>query len=189
MAVAARPTAADLLAAAGRHVPDVIQSNLGVLFCGINPSLYSGFTGHHFARPGNRFWPALQAAGFTKRLLHPSEERELLASGCGITNLVNGATRSAAELTSREFVKGGKALLAKVKRYRPGVVAILGVSACRLAFRKETVEIGRQPEGLGPAILWVLPNPSGLNARYTPARLAVIFRALRADAEKISFSR
>lgn len=189
MTATARPSAADLLAAKGRHLPDVIDSRLRVLFCGINPGLYSAFAGHHFARPGNRFWPALQAAGFTKRRLHPSETNQLLALGYGITNLVSRATGSAAELTGRELARGGKILLAKVKRYRPGVVAILGLGAYRMAFRKQKAAIGRQRERLGSSILWVLPNPSGLNAQYTPARLAAIFRELWADAESISTSR
>ena len=174
-----RPRTADLLSAAGRRVPDLIRPDLRILFCGINPGLYSAFTGHHFARPGNRFWPALHAAGFTDRLFTPGEEHELLVIGYGITNLVNRATASAAELTSQQLLAGGRALTAKAKRYTPRVVAILGVSAYRIAFRKDDAEVGPQPDRLGPSILWVLPNPSGLNAHYTPTKLAAVFRDLR----------
>lgn len=173
-----RPTAATLLSAAGGKVPDLIRPNLRILFCGINPGLYSAFTRHHFARPGNRFWPALHAAGFTDRVLDPREEQELLTLGYGITNLVNFATASAAELTPGQLVAGGRVLLAKTQRYTPQVVAILGVSAYRLAFRKDHAEIGKQPDRFGPSVLWILPNPSGLNAHYTPKRLAASFREL-----------
>ena len=174
-----KPTKADLLAAAGKTIPDIIAPNLRVLFCGINPGLYSGATGHHFARPGNRFWPTLYAAGFTDRLLAPSEERELLAYGYGITNLVQRATATAAELTSDELAVGGQRLIAIVQQYRPQVLAILGISAYRMAFARPRAVIGQQPETIDPAALWVLPNPSGLNAHYTPADLARVFGEFR----------
>jgi TDG/mug DNA glycosylase family protein len=178
-----KPTPSDLLAAAGRAVPDVIAPKLRVLFCGINPSLYSGFTGHHFARPGNRFWPTLYAAGFTDRLMSPAEERLLLACGYGITNLVDRATSSAAELTPIQLMAGATKLRAKAERYRPGTVAVLGVGAYRIAFGRPKVGIGEQLESLGSAALWVLPNPSGLNAHYTPTKLAAVFRSFRRRIE------
>jgi double-stranded uracil-DNA glycosylase len=178
-----RPTKADLLAAAGKTIEDVIAPNLKVLFCGINPGLYSGYTGHHFARPGNRFWPTLHAAGFTPRRLAPSEERELLLHGYGITNLVRRATATAAELTAAELQSGGERLLSKVEHFRPAVVAVLGVTAYRAAFGLPRATLGEQPGGLGPARLWVLPNPSGLNAHYTPAMLADVYREFRLAVE------
>jgi TDG/mug DNA glycosylase family protein len=179
MPEAKKPTKADLLAAAGKAVPDVIAPGLQILFCGINPGLYSGYTGYHFARPGNRFWPTLYAAGFTPRLLSPAEEHELLNYGYGVTNLVERATATANELTSAELAAGGERLIAKVEQYRPRVVAILGISAYRAAFARPRAGLGRQPEPLGPATLWVLPNPSGLNAHYTPASLARLYRDFR----------
>lgn len=174
-----KPTQADLLAAANQTIPDVIDPGLTVLFSGINPGLYSGYTGHHFARPGNRFWPTLYAAGFTDRLLKPAEQMELLRTGYGITNLVERATATAAELTPAELLAGGQQLLAKVKHYQPKVLAVLGISAYRTAFQRPKAQMGEQPEGMGPARLWILPNPSGLNAHYTPADLARVFREFR----------
>jgi TDG/mug DNA glycosylase family protein len=169
----------EVAAAAGRTVPDLIAPELIVLFCGINPSLYSGATGHHFARPGNRFWPALHAAGFTERLLHPSEERLLLDYRLGVTNLVARATAGAAELETEELQAGRRILERKVRRYRPRCVAVLGVGAYRSAFQRPKAVIGRQIDLLGDAALWVLPNPSGLNAHYQLADLAQHFGALR----------
>lgn len=178
-----KPTRDDLLAAQDKTVRDVIASGLRVLFCGINPGLYSGATGHHFARPGNRFWPTLHRAGFTPRLLHPSEERELLTYGYGITNLVPRATATADELLPQELVAGQRRLQSKVKRYQPQVVAVLGISAYRTAFAQKAVSLGRQPEPLSKAVVWVLPNPSGLNAHYQLPDLAKHFRALREAVE------
>jgi TDG/mug DNA glycosylase family protein len=175
----ARPTRAELLAAAGRTVPDVIASGLRVLFCGINPGLFSAATGHHFARPGNRFWPTLYRAGFTGRLLVPAEERELLHVGCGITNLVGRATARAEELGPEELVAGRQRLSAKVKRCHPNVLAVLGISAYRTAFGQPKATLGRQPEPFAGAVVWVLPNPSGLNAHYQLPELASFFRELR----------
>lgn len=174
-----RPTAADLLAARDKSVRDVIAPDLRVLFVGINPGLYTAAVGHHFARPGNRFWTALHAAGFTPRLLAPHEERALLAYGCGITNVVNRATAAASELTPTEIRAGGRRLRAKVRRYRPRAVALLGLTTYRVAFERPHAALGRQPEGLDGAELWVLPNPSGLNAHFKPADFARLFRALR----------
>lgn len=178
-----RPTRADLLAAQDKTVRDVIAPGLRVLFCGINPGLYSGATGHHFARPGNRFWPTLHLAGFTPRLLDPGEERELLTLGYGITNLVPRATATADELASEELVAGRKRLETKVKRYQPQIVAVLGISAYRTAFVRRDVALGRQPEPLANAVVWVLPNPSGLNAHYQLAGLVEHFRMLRKAVE------
>jgi len=173
-----RPTKADLLAAADQTVPDVIGPGLAVLFCGINPGLYSAATGHHFARPGNRFWPTLHAAGFTDRLLHPSEERELLALGYGITNVVARASAAADDLTEAELVAGGKRLRAKVRRHAPRFLAVLGVGAYRVAFGRPEAAVGPQPEAIGPSRVWVLPNPSGLNAHYQTRDLVAVFREL-----------
>jgi TDG/mug DNA glycosylase family protein len=182
-----KPTRAELLAAQNKTVRDVIAPGLRVLFCGINPGLYSGATGHHFARPGNRFWPTLHQAGFTPRLLHPSEERELLTYGYGITNLVARATATADELSPEELVAGQRRLKAKVKRYQPQVVAVLGISAYRTAFGEKIVTLGKQPDQLENAAVWVLPNPSGLNAHYQLADLAEHFRALRKAVEHNTF--
>jgi TDG/mug DNA glycosylase family protein len=174
-----RPTLADVRAAHGRTIRDVIAPRLDVLFCGINPGLYTAATGHHFARPGNRFWPALFAAGFTARLLFPWEQKELLKRGCGVTNLVPRATATAAELTTDEIRAGGKALERKVRRYRPRVVAIVGIGAYRVAFDRPRAVLGLQPETLVGADLWVLPNTSGLNANHRPADFAAAFAELR----------
>ena len=176
---APRPSRADLFAAADRGIRDVIAPGLRVLFVGINPGLYSAATGHHFARPGNRFWPALHAAGFTPRLLHPSEQRALLENRCGVTNLVNRATATAAELAPHEFVAGRRRLAAKVRRYRPQTVAFLGVGAYCQAFSIKRATVGRQAEPFEGAWVWVLPNPSGLNANYQLPALVRLFRRLR----------
>jgi TDG/mug DNA glycosylase family protein len=174
-----KPTKEQLLAATEKTVRDVIAPNLRVLFCGINPGLYTAAVGHHFARPGNRFWPALFAGGFTERLLSPFDERELLKGGYGITNVVSRTTASADQLTREEIVAGGARLKAKVLRYKPRVLAILGVGAYRTAFSQPKAAVGRQAETLGDTMLWVLPNPSGLNANYQAAALARLFRELK----------
>lgn len=177
---ARRPTRAELLAAVDRPVRDVIAPGLHVLFCGINPGLYTAWSGHHFAGPGNRFWPTLHAAGFTPRRLHPSEERELLALGYGVTNVVARATATAAELAPEEYVAGGRALARKVRRHAPRVLAVLGMGAYRTAFARPKAGLGEQPERIGETRVWVLPNPSGLNANYQAADLARLFEELRA---------
>ena len=174
-----KPTKEQLLAATEKTVRDVIAPDLRVLFSGINPGLYTAAVGHHFARPGNRFWPALYAAGFTDRLLSPFEERELLKSGYGITNVVARTTATANLLTKEEIVAGGERLRAKVLRYHPKVLAILGLGAYRTAFNQPKATVGRQPDLIGNTVLWVLPNPSGLNANYQPAALARLLRELR----------
>ena len=161
-----KPTRADLLASAGTTVPDVIGPGLKVLFCGINPGLYTAAIGHHFGRPGNRFWPTLHAAGFTPRLFDPSEEQELLPLGYGITNVVARATAAADELTDDEFRAGGLLLAEKVKRLTPAFLAVLGVGAYRVAFGKPKAAVGEQPDRIDGTRVWVLPNPSGLNAFY-----------------------
>src|SRR5215208_6073209 len=177
-----KPTRADLLAAQDKTLRDVIAPGLRVLFCGINPGLYSGATGHHFARPGNRFWPALHGAGFTTRLVSPWEERLLLDEGLGITNLVARATATAAELSSEELKAGRRRLERKVVRYRPAWVAVVGIGAYRTAFDCPKAPPGRQPERIGGSGLWVLPNPSGLNASHQIADLTRAFHALREAA-------
>lgn len=179
MSPAARVTRSEMLAAAGRTVPDVIAPGLRVLFCGINPGLYSAVTGHHFARPGNRFWPALHAAGFTDRRLEPTEERALLALGYGITNIVQRATATAAELSPAELADGARRLTAKVRRYRPRALAVLGVSAYRIAFGRPRAVLGLQPDLVGGTPVFVLPNPSGLNANYQLQELARLYRDVR----------
>ena len=178
-----KPTRQQLIAAAGKTLPDVIGPNLRVLFCGINPGLYTAAVGHHFARPGNRFWPALFKSGFTDRLISPFEERELLNLGLGISNIVPHATASAAELTKDDFIAGGRILGAKVRKYHPGIVAILGVGAYRTAFANPKAALGEQNERIHSARVWVLPNPSGLNANYQLPALAKLFAKLRTAAE------
>jgi double-stranded uracil-DNA glycosylase len=178
-----RPTREELLDAAGKTLPDVIAPGLKVLFCGINPGLYTAAVGHHFARPGNRFWPALHHAGFTKRLLDPSEERELLGWGYGITNVVDRATATAAELSAEELAVGGRGLEEKAARFRPAWVAVLGVGAYRSAFGRPKAALGPQAEALAGSRIWVLPNPSGLNAHYQRDDLARMFRELRLAVE------
>ena len=175
-----RPTPDDLREAVHRTIRDVVAADLDVLFCGINPGLWSGATGHHFARPGNRFWPTLHAAGFTPRLLAPHEERELLPLGLGITNVVRRTTATADQLTPEELVAGGRRLVRLVRRHRPRVLAVLGIGAYRTAFGRRKAGLGLQDERLGETRLWVLPNPSGLNANYQRDALASLFGELRA---------
>ena len=178
-----RPTPEQLLAARNKTLPDVIAPGLRVLFCGINPGLYTAAIGHHFGRPGNRFWPTLHRAGFTPRLFSPYEERELLPLGYGITNVVDRATAAADEIAPKEFVAGGRKLEAKVERYRPRVLAVLGVGAYRVAFGRPKAQVGPQEETIGGAAVWVLPNPSGLNAHYQAEGLGEVFAQLRRDVE------
>ena len=180
-----KPTKEQLLAATGKTVRDVIAPDLRVLFCGINPGLYTAAVGHHFARPGNRFWPALHAGGFTDRQLSPFDERELLRSGYGITNVVSRTTATADLLSKDEIVKGGRKLRLKVLRYRPRVLAILGVGAYRTAFSKPKATMGRQSEMIGATVVWVLPNTSGLNANYQAPDLARLFSELREAVENM----
>jgi double-stranded uracil-DNA glycosylase len=178
-----RPPRAQLVAANGTALPDLIGPGLKVLFIGINPSLYSAAVGHHFARPGNRFWPTLHAAGFTARVLSPYDEHELLAAGYGITNVVDRATATAEELAPAEYVTGAKRLAQKIRRHRPAVAAFLGIGAYRAAFAKPKAVLGPQDERIGESAVWVLPNPSGLNAHYQLRDLAALYRAMREAAE------
>ena len=174
------PTRAELLAAADRVLEPVVAPELRVVFCGINPGLYTAWAGHHFARPGNRFWPCLAASGFTPRLLAPYEQADLLGLGLGITNVVDRATATAAELSRAELQEGGTRLVAFVRRWRPAYLAVLGVTAYRAAFGEPKATLGEQPRTIGSTRLWVLPNPSGLNAHYQPPALAAMFAELRA---------
>jgi len=176
----ARFTAGELAAARDRTIPDVLAPDLQVLFCGINPGLISGATGHHFARPGNRFWPALYLSGFTPRQLRPDEQDELVTWGLGITNLVARTTARADELSREELLDGGAILRTKVETFRPRWLAVVGVTAYRDAFGDRRAAIGRQVASIGATRIWVLPNPSGLNAHYTLPLLADEFRQLRA---------
>ena len=173
-----KPTREQVARAYGERVPDLIGPKLRILFSGINPSLYSAAVGHHFARPGNRFWPALRAAGITPRLYSPFEGARLLDLGCGITNVVDRATATAAELSMSELVAGGQALVKKVGRSTPAFVAFLGITTYRSAFGRRKAVVGRQPDRLGDSQIWVLPNPSGLNAHYQVADLGRLFAEL-----------
>jgi TDG/mug DNA glycosylase family protein len=177
-----RPTRDQIAAARGATVPDVLGPKLAVLFVGINPGLYSGAVGHHFARPGNRFWKALHLAGFTDRVLSPFEEAELLSRGVGITNLVERATAGADELTPDELHQGGRRLERKVCREEPRFVAFLGLGAYRTAFGQGAADVGAQPINVCRSRVWLLPNPSGLNAHYQIADLARAFGELRRAA-------
>src|SRR5262245_25364490 len=182
MTPAFTPTRAQLLAAADTIVADVIADGLDVLFVGINPGLYSAAIRHHFGRPGNRFWPVLHESGFTPRLLTPFEEGELPALGLGITNVVARASARADELSDDELTAGAGVLTEKARRYRPRFVAFLGVTAYRTAFARPRATTGAQSERLADSAIWVLPNPSGLNAHYQLADLAALFGELRAAA-------
>ena len=177
------PAPAELRAARNKGIRDVIAPGLKLLLVGVNPGLYTAAIGHHFGRPGNRFWPALYAGGLTPRLLSPYQERELLQYGVGITNVVNRATTAASELERDEMIDGARRVEAKVRRYRPRLVAVLGLTTYRVAFDRPKAQLGPQTEKLTGAPLWVLPNPSGLNAHFRPADYARLFRELRAAAD------
>jgi TDG/mug DNA glycosylase family protein len=179
----ARPSKADLEAARGRSIPDVLAPDLDVVFVGINPGLWSGAVGHHFARPGNRFWKALHGAGFTERVLSPFDDASLVDRSLGVTNLVDRTTATAAELSDDELREGVRRLAERLAPLRPRIVAVLGVGAYRTGFDRPKAEIGPQEERLGDAGLWVLPNPSGLNAHYQLDALIERFGALRVVVE------
>ncbi|HEY9642366.1 MAG TPA: G/U mismatch-specific DNA glycosylase [Coleofasciculaceae cyanobacterium] len=181
-----KPSKAEIQAAIGKTVPDLIAPQLRVLFCGINPSLYSAVVGYHFARPGNRFWPTLYAAGFTDRLLAPAEGESLLQRGYGITNIVDRATAAATDLAPAELVAGHQTLANKVQHYRPHCLAILGIGAYRTAFKQPKAIVGRQTESLYGTLLWVLPNPSGLNAHYQLESLRQVYQELRLAVDPAS---
>lgn len=174
-----KPTKEELAQAVHKTVPDVVRPGLRVLFCGINPGLYTGATGYHFGRPGNRFWPALYGAEFTSRLLHPSEKDALLDAGLGITNVVRRTTATAAELNADDYAAGGKRLVALVAEYQPRVLAVLGMGAYRAAFQQKRVVLGLQEATIGATHIWVLPNPSGLNANYQLVDLVRLLTELR----------
>jgi double-stranded uracil-DNA glycosylase len=182
------PTPDQLRAAYGKTIRDVIAADLRILFVGINPGLYSGAVGHHFARPGNRFWPALQGADVTDRLLSPVEERLLLDRGCGITNIVDRATARADELTKDDLSNGIRRLEKKVRRFRPRWVAFLGISTYQAVVDRQATSVGPQTAKFGGARVWLLPNPSGLNAHYQLPALVRLFRDLELAARRRSES-
>lgn len=161
-----RPTKEQLAAAQDKKLADILVPDLPVVFCGINPSLYSVAVGHHFGRPGNRFWPAIAGAGFTPRSFGPWEDQNLPEVGCGLTNIVARATARADELAAEELTAGGKKLRQKCRKFRPRILAVLGVTAYRAAFAAPKTQLGLQDLQLGETRVWVLPNPSGLNAHY-----------------------
>jgi len=170
--------------AVNRTTEDLIDYNLKVLFCGINPGMWSGATGFHFAKPGNRFWKTLHLSGFTSRLLHPSEEHELLENGCGITSFCKRTTARADELSNEEMIEGGKVLVKKVLEFTPQFLAVLGIGAYRTAFNQPKAHLGLQDEKIGETKIWLLPNPSGLNAHYQLNDLAKLFGELRQAIEE-----
>ena len=173
-----KPTKAELAAAVHRTVPDLVADNLAVLFCGINPGLYTAAIGHHFGRPGNRFWPALHGAGFTPYLFSPWQEHDLLALGIGITNMVERTSATAAEVSAEEFVRGSARLRGCVMQYKPRIVAFLGIGAYRSAFGRPKATLGLQTERIGESALWLLPSPSGLNANHQLKDLMMLFAEL-----------
>jgi TDG/mug DNA glycosylase family protein len=173
------PSKAELEAARGRTIPDVLGSDLEVVFVGINPGLWSGAVGHHFARPGNRFWKALQGSRFTDRLLSPLEDATLLKRNLGLTNLVARTTATANELDADEIRAGAQKLEDRLSPLHPRFVAVLGIGAYRTGFGRRDGALGSQDEDLNGARLWVLPNPSGLNAHYQLDDLTERFRTLR----------
>jgi TDG/mug DNA glycosylase family protein len=177
-----RPTPAQLEAARGLTVPDLVAPGLRVVFCGINPGLYTAAVGHHFGRPGNRFWKVIHLAGFTDRQLSPFEERRLLDVGVGITNLVPRATAAASELTPAELRAGVQRVERLAREFAPAYVAFLGMLAYRTATGRRDAAIGLQPESMGGSRIWLLPNPSGLQARYQLAELVELFSELRRAA-------
>ncbi len=174
-----KPTREECLAAQGKRLPDVLAKDLKIVFCGINPSIYSAAVGHHFARPGNRFWPTLHAAGFTDHLFSPAEDRTLLDLGLGLTNIVPAATARAEELSYAQLIAGRRQLLRKIRRYTPQCLAVLGLTAFRVAWDQPKATFGLQSAKVGSTAVWVLPNPSGLNASYQIPRLSTLFGEMR----------
>jgi double-stranded uracil-DNA glycosylase len=189
-----RFTRAELEAFRGHEVADLVGPGLKLLFVGINPGLWTAAVQTHFAHPTNRFYPALAAAGITDYEIDraagmsDADRAHLIARGVGITNLVSRATARASELSREELREGGERLLRFVAEHRPEVVAIAGISAYREAFGERAAVLGRQPETLDSAAewsgaaLWVVPNPSGLNAHETVATLAAAYIAPAAEA-------
>ena len=178
-----KPTKEDLRDAVNRTTEDLIDYNLKVLFCGINPGMWSGATGFHFAKPGNRFWKALHLGGFSDRILHPSEEHELLENGFGITCFCKRTTARADELITQEYIEGGKLLVKKIGKFKPQFLAVLGIGAYRTAFSEPKAMLGLQKEKIGGANVWLLPNPSGLNAHYQLNDLARLYGELKKSTE------
>lgn len=174
-----KPTREELQNAADKTIKDVISPNLKVLFCGINPGLWSGATGHHFAKPGNRFWKVLHLSGFSERLLLPHEERELLKSGYGITNVVSRTSARADELSNEEIIEGSKKLVEKIQHFKPKILAVLGIGTYRIAFNQPKAKLGLQDQTIAETRIWLLPNPSGLNAHYQIKDLTLLFSELR----------
>lgn len=174
-----RPSRDELAAAHGAAVPDLVAPGLRLLLCGINPSLWSAVAGCHFGNPANRLWPTLHQAGLTPRRLHPSEGSELLALGIGVTNVVNYATATAAELTADQVRAGRARVEESVIRWRPQVIAFLGLTTYRSAYGRANAAVGHQPELIGETAVWLLPNPSGLNAHYQLADLAAAYAEVR----------
>ncbi len=179
-----KPSKEDLRDAVNRTTEDLINYNLKVLFCGINPGMWSGATGFHFAKPGNRFWKTLHLSGFTEHLLHPSEEHELLENGYGITSFCKRTTARADELSNEEMIEGGRILVKKVLEFKPQFLAVLGIGAFRTAFNQPKAQLGLQDEKIGETKIWLLPNPSGLNAHYQLNDLAELFGELRQAVEE-----
>jgi len=179
-----KPTKQEVLAARGKTLPDVISSGLKILFIGINPGLYTAAVGHHFGRPGNRFWPALYNAGFTSRLLSAFEEQEFLEAGYGIVNVVARATARADELSTEELIAGGVELEKKIRKFKPCFCAFIGMGAYRVAFKRPRAPIGRQSEKIGDSSVWVVPSTSGINANYQMKDLVSILQEMRLAAER-----
>ncbi len=183
MAKEFKPTKEQLQAAAGTTIPDVLAPGMRLILCGINPSLYSAAVEHHFARPGNRFWPALHRAGITPRLYSPFEDASLAELGLGLTNMVARATARADELSSEELIEGKAILENKLRKYKPKHIAFLGVTAYRSAFEEPKAQMGLQEEKWANVSVWILPNPSGLNAHYQLDDFAELFRELWRQTE------
>lgn len=179
-----KPLDIDLQKAQYKIIPDIVAPYLTVLFCGINPGLYTAAVGYHFGRPGNRFWKTLHAAGFTPRLFHPSEQADLLPLGYGITNLVARASATAAEISDLELIAGGIILEQKVIQLKPRWLAVVGIDSYRIAFQKPRTTVGDQLERIGDTKIWVLPNPSGLNAHYNLPKLVQVFSELYKKASQ-----
>lgn len=184
-----RPSPAQLAAAFGKPVPDLVAPGVRLLLCGINPSLWSAVAGCHFGNPANRLWPTLHLAGLTSRRLHPSETEDLLAAGIGVTNVVNYATATAAEITKDQLRLGRERVVATVAQWAPEVIAFLGLSAYRTAFGRPKAVVGRQEEQIGETVVWLLPNPSGLNAHYQLPDLARVYGELRAHLDDLAENR
>lgn len=173
-----KPTPDDLRHAVHATIPDILPVKMKVLFCGINPGLYSAAIGHHFARPGNRFWPVLHSSGFTPRLYSADEDSDLAKFGYGLTNLIARSSATAAELRAEEYNAGKEILIKKVLKYQPRVLALLGVGMYRQTFQQPVAKVGLQEEQIGQTYIWVLPNPSGLNAHYQISQLTEEFSRL-----------